>query len=114
MLGDEPIASVDSKTAQAILELFRTLNQEQGATVLMNLHQVDFALKYCERLLVLSHGKLVYDGTPANLQNFKLYAEDENEAADELVEAKFEAEPLESLHSSSADLPNVGVRSAAR
>lgn len=80
VLGDEPIASVDVKTAQAILELFRRMNEEAGATVLMNLHQVDFAIKYCQRLLVLSHGKLVYDGTPDNLKNFKLYAEDEAES----------------------------------
>ena len=79
VLGDEPIASVDAKTAEAILELFQQLNTNYGATVLLNLHQVDFALKYCRRLLVLSHGKLVYDGSPDGLKDFRLYAEDDGD-----------------------------------
>ncbi len=89
VLGDEPIASVDVKTAGAILELFQQLNADYGATVLLNLHQVDFAVKYCRRLLVLSHGKLVYDGTPANLENFQLYAEEDEPSVNSFQSSVF-------------------------
>ncbi len=84
VLGDEPIASVDVKTAGLILDLFKKLNEEMGVTVLLNLHQVDFALRYCRRLLVLSQGKLVYDGAPDGMKDFQLYADDAEEIADEV------------------------------
>lgn len=82
VLGDEPIASVDVKTAAIILDLFKQLNEERGVTVLLNLHQVDFALQYCRRLLVLSQGKLVYDGSPDGVKDFRLYADDQSEEAE--------------------------------
>ncbi|MFZ5625825.1 MAG: phosphonate ABC transporter ATP-binding protein [Bacillota bacterium] len=64
ILADEPIASVDVTTAHLLLNTFRKLNENHGTTLLFNLHQVDFALTYCQRLLVLHRGQLVYDGTP--------------------------------------------------
>ena len=66
ILADEPIASVDSITAGVILELFKQLNREKQVTVIMNLHQEDFALQYCSRVIVLHKGRLVFDGTPDN------------------------------------------------
>ena len=64
ILADEPIASVDSTTATVILELFKRLNEEQGKTILMTLHQTDFALRYCRRLLIFAQGGLAFDGPP--------------------------------------------------
>jgi phosphonate transport system ATP-binding protein len=64
LLADEPIASVDAATATLILDRFQRLNREQGATVLVSLHQADFARRYCPRVLVLAKGALVYDGPP--------------------------------------------------
>lgn len=64
ILADEPIASVDVNTAHLLLHTFQKLNENRGTTLLFNLHQVDFALTYCQRLLVLHSGQLVYDGAP--------------------------------------------------
>jgi phosphonate transport system ATP-binding protein len=92
VLGDEPIASVDIRTAGLILDLFKRLNQELGVTVLLNLHQVDFALQYCQRLLVLSHGKLVYDGAPDGIKNIELYADDPAKSETEELSDENQAE----------------------
>lgn len=64
ILADEPIASVDYRTAESILDIFKKLNSENKVTVIMNLHQEDFALNYCSRVVVLDKGRLVYDGPP--------------------------------------------------
>lgn len=69
ILADEPIASVDSRTAGVILDLFKQLNNEKRVTIVMNLHQEDFALNYCSRVISLNKGKLVYDGPPYNYIN---------------------------------------------
>jgi phosphonate transport system ATP-binding protein len=69
ILADEPIASVDSTTAAVILDLFKQLNRVKNVTVVMNLHQEDFALNYCSRVVVLGKGKLLYDGPPDNYVN---------------------------------------------
>ena len=63
VLADEPIASVDPATAGLILNLFSDL-QRDGKTVIMNLHQVSDAVKYCTRLIALENGELVFDGLP--------------------------------------------------
>ena len=64
ILADEPIASVDSRTAENILNIFTRLNREQNITVVTNLHQEDFALHYCSRVLVLDKGRLIFNGPP--------------------------------------------------
>jgi phosphonate transport system ATP-binding protein len=61
ILADEPIASVDPVTATLILSQFQSL-QQQGKTVILNLHQVSSAVKYCSRLIMLENGCIVYDG----------------------------------------------------
>ncbi|MBO8170138.1 MAG: ATP-binding cassette domain-containing protein [Thermoanaerobacteraceae bacterium] len=76
VLADEPIASVDSGTAIKVMETLRRLNSERGATILVSLHQVDCALRYCSRLLVFSHGRLIYDGDPGGVRAIDLYQED--------------------------------------
>lgn len=75
LLADEPIASVDRRNAALLLELFERMNHELGVTVIMNLHQLDFAIRYCPRLLVLQAGRLTYDGPPEGLENFDIYGE---------------------------------------
>ncbi|HEX2911719.1 MAG TPA: phosphonate ABC transporter ATP-binding protein [Chloroflexia bacterium] len=77
LLADEPIASVDMRNAALILDIFLRLNQEIGATVVMNLHQLDFAIRYCPRILVLKAGRLIYDGPPEGLKNIDIYGEKE-------------------------------------
>jgi len=64
ILADEPIASVDTRTAGNVLNQFLRLNQERGVTVIVNLHQPDFAVDFCTRILVMDRGVLIYDGEP--------------------------------------------------
>jgi phosphonate transport system ATP-binding protein len=65
MLADEPIASLDPKAARRVMDILSQLNRQDGMTVLVSLHQVEYAVRYCPRTLALRDGKLVYDG-PSN------------------------------------------------
>ena len=62
ILADEPVASLDPVAARKVMESLRDLNQQDGLTVVVTLHQVDYALRYCERVVALKAGKIVYDG----------------------------------------------------
>ncbi|WP_084515857.1 phosphonate ABC transporter ATP-binding protein [Desulfovibrio cuneatus] len=73
LLADEPIASLDPESSRRVMELLAEVNQKDGVTVVVTLHQVDFAIKYCPRTVALKDGVVVYDGpsdrlTPAFLQ----------------------------------------------
>tara|TARA_A100001011_G_C14064989_1_gene737764 strand:+ start:115 stop:837 length:723 start_codon:yes stop_codon:yes gene_type:complete len=61
LLADEPVASLDPKAANLILSLLKKINQEFGTTILCNLHQVDLAKKYSDRILGLVDGKIIFD-----------------------------------------------------
>ena len=67
ILADEPIASLDPESARNVMELLATMNRERGCTVVVSLHQVEFAIKYCPRTIALHRGKVVYDGPSAAL-----------------------------------------------
>jgi len=72
LLADEPVASLDPVSARRVLELLRGLNKSDGLTVLVTLHQVDYALRYCDRVVALKAGRLVYDGAPSGLNRERL------------------------------------------
>jgi phosphonate transport system ATP-binding protein len=67
VLADEPIASLDPESARKVMELLATMNRDRGCTVVVSLHQVEFALKYCRRTVALHLGRVVYDGPSAAL-----------------------------------------------
>jgi len=67
ILADEPIASLDPESARNVMELLCSVNQDRGCTVLVSLHQVEFALRYCPRVVALRAGCVVYDGPSAEL-----------------------------------------------
>jgi phosphonate transport system ATP-binding protein len=67
ILADEPIASLDPRNTQMVMDALRTINQEMGITVLCNLHDLDLARDYCGRLIGMAAGKVVFDGTPDQL-----------------------------------------------
>ena len=67
LLADEPIASLDPESSRNVMETLRDLNQKDGLTVLVTLHQVDYALSFCPRTIALKHGRIVYDGPSAEL-----------------------------------------------
>jgi phosphonate transport system ATP-binding protein len=73
VLADEPIASLDPESSRKVMELLTKINKEDACTILVSLHQVDVALKYCTRIVALNHGRVVFDGdasilTPAILR----------------------------------------------
>jgi len=67
VLADEPIASLDPESSRKVMEILATINREDRCTVLVSLHQVNVALKYCPRTMALRAGRVVYDGPSANL-----------------------------------------------
>ncbi len=68
ILADEPIASLDPESARVVMEILARINREQGITVLVSLHQVQFARRYCTRTVALRLGEVVYDGPSAALE----------------------------------------------
>lgn len=72
ILADEPVASLDPVSARRVMEALRTLNTDDGLTVVVTLHQVDYALRYCDRVVALKAGKVVYDGPPSTLETKQL------------------------------------------
>lgn len=67
VLADEPIASLDPESSRNVMEILSTINREDGCTVVVSLHQVDMALRYCPRVIALHMGSVVFDGPAANL-----------------------------------------------
>lgn len=67
MLADEPIASLDPMSSRTVMEHLRWAADELGVACLVNLHQVDFALEFSDRIVGLAGGKLVFDGAPDEL-----------------------------------------------
>jgi len=67
LLADEPIASLDPRSARRVMEILRAINQEDGITVLCNLHTLDTARQYCDRIIGMRAGRVVYDGLPDGL-----------------------------------------------
>jgi phosphonate transport system ATP-binding protein len=72
ILADEPVASLDPVSARTVMELLRTLNRDDGLTVVVTLHQVDYALAYCDRIVALSGGRIAYDGASSGLDADRL------------------------------------------
>jgi phosphonate transport system ATP-binding protein len=67
VLADEPIASLDPESARRVMELMQSLNREHKLTVVVSLHQIDVAMKYCARTVALRDGRVVYDGASDRL-----------------------------------------------
>ncbi|WP_435163221.1 phosphonate ABC transporter ATP-binding protein [Candidatus Pelagibacter bacterium nBUS_25] len=72
LLADEPVASLDPKAANLILSLLKKINKEFGTTILCNLHQVDLAKKYSDRLVGILDGKIFFDEKPQNINKNNL------------------------------------------
>jgi phosphonate transport system ATP-binding protein len=67
LLCDEPIASLDPASAQVVMELIRDVCRRHTIACIVNLHQVDAALKYADRIVGMYEGEIVYDGPTAEL-----------------------------------------------
>ena len=67
ILADEPIASLDPRNAQIVMDSLKAINEQQGITVITNLHTLDTARGYCRRIIGMAAGRVVFDGAPADL-----------------------------------------------
>lgn len=67
ILADEPIASLDPMNAQVVMQSLRDIHEEDGRMVIANLHTLDTARRYCDRVIGMRDGRIVFDGTPAQL-----------------------------------------------
>lgn len=72
ILADEPVASLDPVSARKVMELLVELNQRDGLGVIVTLHQVDYAIRYCQRVVALKAGQVVYDGPSSGLDTARL------------------------------------------
>jgi phosphonate transport system ATP-binding protein len=83
VLADEPIASLDPRNTKIVMDALQRLNKHFGITVICNLHDLDIAKDYCERLVGMAQGRVVFDGTPDELTEAnarELYGLEANEA----------------------------------
>ncbi len=93
ILADEPIASLDPRNTKAVMDALLRINKHFGITILCNLHSLDLARTYCDRLVGMSAGMVVFDSTPANLTESvarELYGLE----AGEVMEAAAQHQPL--------------------
>jgi phosphonate transport system ATP-binding protein len=67
LIADEPIASLDPSSARRVMDVLAELNRQDKITVLVSLHQVEYALAYCPRTIALRDGRVVYDGPSSAL-----------------------------------------------
>jgi phosphonate transport system ATP-binding protein len=67
LLADEPVASLDPGNASRVMDLLAAINREEGITLVCNLHSLDVARRYCDRIVALHRGRVAYDGAPAAL-----------------------------------------------
>jgi phosphonate transport system ATP-binding protein len=67
LLADEPIASLDPHNAKVVMDELRAFSAQRGVTVICNMHAVDTARAYCDRIVGMARGRVVFDGRPAEL-----------------------------------------------
>jgi phosphonate transport system ATP-binding protein len=67
VLADEPVASLDPENTRLVMEALRRINRHYGVTVVCNLHSVELARAYCDRLIGMAVGRVVFDDVPARL-----------------------------------------------
>ena len=88
LLADEPIASLDPRSAMRVMEILCRINRDDGITVICNLHTLDTARAYCDRIIGMRTGKVVFDGAPEALgqeQIQEIYGANDTEEIDENI-----------------------------
>ena len=88
VLADEPIASLDPHNASKVMDALRSINKEDGKTVIANLHTLDTARTYADRIIAMSKGSVVFDGPPEDLTNEKVrevYGAEDDEGLNEFI-----------------------------
>lgn len=106
ILADEPIASLDPRNTRIVMDALLRINKHFGITVLCNLHSLDLARGYCDRLIGMASGRIVFDGAPSTLTE-QIARELYDLEADEVMDAA----PTPS--SAGSDVPALGTVAAA-
>ncbi|XXJ21619.1 phosphonate ABC transporter ATP-binding protein [Desulfovibrio caledoniensis] len=89
-LADEPIASLDPRSSETVMQILAKIHEDKGIPVLVNLHHIDFAQRYGKRILGMSKGELIFDGTARDLDAETvscIYGDKAEEALEELSAA---------------------------
>lgn len=91
ILADEPVAALDPVTAKEVMNDFKRINKKMNITIIINIHHVDLALDYAERVIGIREGEIVYDGS-AHKVNDKVLAEiyGDNLNSEEMMGDKYE------------------------
>lgn len=69
ILADEPISSVDPERSRALMDLLRQLSETTGKTLVISLHEVEFAVKYCDRIIGLRQGQILFDAPTSQVSD---------------------------------------------
>ena len=72
LLADEPIASLDPRSAARVMDIVRSINRDDGITVICNLHTIDTARAYCDRIIGMRTGKMIFDDHPKALDHDRI------------------------------------------
>ncbi|WP_315837164.1 phosphonate ABC transporter ATP-binding protein [Bradyrhizobium prioriisuperbiae] len=92
ILADEPIASLDPRNTRIVMDALLRINKHFGITVMCNLHSLDLARSYCDRLIGMSAGRVVFDGAPAAL-------------TDQIARELYDLEADEVMDTAPSDMP---------
>ena len=114
LLADEPVASLDPRNTRLVMDALADVNRRYGITVLCNLHSLDLARAYCDRLVGLSAGRVVFEGGPFDLTEDvarRLYGLEAGEVLDD--SARREAEQRAAMPGRPGFVPARPVREAA-
>ncbi len=74
ILADEPVASLDPMTARAVMEDLRKINRQRNITVMVNMHHVDLAIEFVDRIIAIRNGMIVWDGKTKDIDSSVLGA----------------------------------------
>jgi len=88
ILADEPVSSLDPVSARSVLETLKNANEKYGITVIANLHQLDYAREFCNRIIGMNSGRIVYDGPPERLSAVaveEIYEEERQDPLDNTI-----------------------------
>ncbi|MPR12895.1 phosphonate ABC transporter ATP-binding protein [Microvirga tunisiensis] len=69
LIADEPISALDPSSARRVMDVLATINTQDNITVLVSLHQVEYARRYCKRTIAMREGRVAYDGPSTSLSN---------------------------------------------
>jgi phosphonate transport system ATP-binding protein len=99
IFADEPIASLDPESSRIVMELLQQINQQEKIPVIVTLHQVEHALKYCQHVIALRDGHIFYQGSSKalNTQSLQALYRGKTEEAGVIVEGNFPNTPDTSL-----------------